>query len=105
MKVYVEVAEVYVERSETGCSSVVERALWEREAAGSIPVTPTTILRSNELGATRGTPRNFMFSGEIKDLSNIGEWCNGSTAAFEAVSLGSNPSSPANLIIDRYNKK
>ena len=78
---------------------MVERALWEREAAGSIPVTPTTILRSNELGATRGAPRNFMFSGEIKDLSNIGEWCNGSTAAFEAVSLGSNPSSPASMIL------
>ena len=25
----------------SGCSSVVERALWEREAAGSSPVTPT----------------------------------------------------------------
>ena len=32
---------VHVEHSETGCSSGEERALWEREAAGSIPVTPT----------------------------------------------------------------
>lgn len=57
---------VHVEHSETGCSSGEERALWEREVAGSIPVTPT-----------------------------IGELCNGSTAAFEAVSPGSNPGSPA----------
>ncbi len=55
----------------TGCSSGEERALWEREAAGSIPVTPT-----------------------------IGELCNGSTAAFEAVSPGSNPGSPAKHNID-----
>jgi hypothetical protein len=36
-----------VKTCSTGCSSSVERSVWDREAAGPIPVTPT-IMESNE---------------------------------------------------------
>ena len=44
-------------RNLTGCSSSVERPLWEREAGGSIPLTPT----------------NFRFSNLLEVLKLLGE--------------------------------
>lgn len=49
----------------SGCSSVVERALWEREAAGSSPVTPTKFMDYGKLALQQAKK----FRGKIVDLA------------------------------------